>query len=142
MRDIDVSRVMTRKFASLAPSASIGKIKQILSEDPDADIVVVDEDGKHLGMVGFADIKDVAFEAGLDGLLYAGDLLHRGPVRLRAGDDVATALRLMDADGVDRLPVVAADESGRVIGVVHRDAALKAHGEALQAAWRESRGGR
>ncbi len=28
-----------------------------------------------------------------------------------------------------------------LIGVAHRDRALKAHSEALQAAWRESRGG-
>ena len=68
-------------------------------------------------------------------------MLHRGPVILRAGDALTTVLRLMDASGVDRLPVVADDEAAQVIGVAHRDKALKANSEALQAAWRESRGG-
>ena len=141
MRDIRVSQVMTRKFTSLAPTAGIGEIKRILAEDPNADIVVVDAGGKQMGMVGFADLKDAAFDADLDRLLYAGDLMHRGPVALRAGDDLATALRLMDAGGVDRLPVVTDDDATRVIGVAHRADTLKAQGEALQAAWRESQGG-
>ena len=117
MREIRVSHVMTPEFNRLAPTAGIAEIKRILSVDPDADIVVVDEDGRQLGMVGFADIKDVAFEADLDPLLYAADLLHRGPVTLRAGDALTTVLRLMDASGVDRLPVVADNEATRVIGV-------------------------
>ena len=141
MREIRVSHVMTPEFNRLAPTAGIAEIKRILSVDPGADIVVVDEDGRQLGMVGFADIKNVAFEADLDPLFYAADLLHRGPVTLRAGDALTTVLRLMDASGVDRLPVVAADEATRVIGVAHRDTALKAHSEALQAAWREIHGG-
>ena len=141
MREIRVSHVMTPEFNRLAPTAGIAEIKRILSVDPDADIVVVDEDGRQLSMMGFADIKDVAFEADLDPLFYAADLLHRGPVTLRAGDALTTVLRLMDASGVDRLPVVADDEATRVIGVAHRDTALKAHSEALQGAWREIHGG-
>ncbi len=93
MREIRVSHVMTPEFNRLVPTTGIAEIKRILSVDPDADIVVVDEDGRQLGMVGFADIKDVAFEADLDPLLYAADLLHRGPVTLRAGDALTTALK-------------------------------------------------
>ena len=52
MREVRVSHVMTPQFNRLAPTAGIGEIKQILSVDPDADIVVVDEDGRQLGMVG------------------------------------------------------------------------------------------
>ncbi|MDA0231064.1 MAG: chloride channel protein [Proteobacteria bacterium] len=141
MREVRVSNVMTREFIRLAPTAGMGDIKRILSVDSNADIVVVDEDGRQLGMVGFADIKEVAFEADLDPLLYAADLLHRGPVILRADDELTTALRLMDASGVDRLPVVTDDESAQVIGVAHRDKALRAHSDALQAAWREIHGG-
>lgn len=141
IREIRVSHVMTREFHRLAPTAGIAEIKRILTGDPDADMVVVDEDGRQLGMVGFADIKDVAFEADLDSLLYASDVLHRGSITLRADDALTTALRLMDASGVDRLPVVADDADARVIGVAYRDKALRAHSEALQAAWRETHGG-
>ena len=141
MREILVSHVMTREFICLVSTASIGEIKHILSVEPDADIVVVDEDGSQLGMVGFANIKEVAFEADLDPLLYATDLLHPGPIILRADDTLTTALRLMESNGVDRLPVVAWDESGQVIGVAHLDKALKAHSDALQAVWRATHGG-
>ena len=141
MREILVSHVMTREFICLVSTAGIGEIKHILSVEPDADIVVVDEDGLQLGMVGFANIKEVAFEADLDPLLYAADLLHSGPIILRADDRLTAALRLMESNGVDRLPVVVGDESGQVIGVAHLGKALKAHSDALQAAWRATHGG-
>jgi len=131
---------MKQKFTRLAPTAGVGEIKRILVESPNADIIVVDAEGPQMGMVGFADLKDAAFDAGLERLLYADDLLHHGPGTLRAGDDLATALRLVDTCGVDRLPVVTDDEASRVIGVVHRAETLKAQGDALQAAWRESQG--
>jgi len=141
MRDIRISQVMTQKFISLPSTASISEIKRILAEDLNADIVVENAKGQHMGMVSFTDLKDAAFDADLDRLLYVGDLLHRGPVTLRASDDLATAIRLMDAGVVDRLPVVADDDASGVIGIAHRAETLKAQGEALQAAWRETQGG-
>ncbi|MDP6474859.1 MAG: CBS domain-containing protein [Alphaproteobacteria bacterium] len=133
---------MTRDFTSLAPDAGIAEVKRILSQDHDADIVVVGADGRLLGMVGFADIKDVTFEAGLDSLLNAKDLLRPGAETLVAEDVLATAEQKMEASNSDRLAVVADDESGRVIGIAHRDRALKAHSTALQIAWRETSGDR
>jgi CIC family chloride channel protein len=142
LRETHVSDFMTRDFTSLAPDAGIAEVKRILSQDHDADIVVVGADGRLLGMVGFADIKDVTFEAGLDSLLNAKDLLRPGAETLVAEDVLATAEQKMEASNSDRLAVVADDESGRVIGIAHRDRALKAHSTALQIAWRETSGDR
>ena len=141
IRNICISQVMTRKFTCLVSTADIGEIKRILAEDLSADIVVMDAEGRQMGMVNFTDLKDAAFDANLDRLLFAGDLVQREQVTLRAGDDLATALRLMDAGVVDRLPVVSDDDAGRVIGVAHRAEILKAQGQALQTAWRESQRG-
>ena len=79
--------------------------------------------------------------ADIDQLLYASDLLNRVPVPWRAGDDLTTGLRLMDAGVVDRLPVVADDDSSRAIGIAHRAETLKVQGEALKATWRANQGG-
>jgi len=96
---------------------------------------------RQMVMVSFADLKDAAFDADLDQLLYASDLLNRVPVPLRAGDDLTTALHLMNAGVVDRMTVVADDDSSRAIGISHRAEILKAQGEALKAAWRANQGG-
>ncbi|MBT3171209.1 MAG: chloride channel protein [Rhodospirillaceae bacterium] len=142
MQDIHVSQIMTRNFTSVTPSTGIAEIKRILSEDHNADIVVVDGEKRPLGMVGFGDIKDVAFEAGLDSLLYAKDVLRRSAETLQAEDTIATVLHAMDAAATDRLPVIAEDDSGHVIGIVHRERALKSHSDAVYIAWRESSGNR
>ncbi len=142
MQDIHVSSIMSRNVTSLASSTGIAEIKRILSENHAADIVITDDDGRLLGMVGFAEIKGVAFETGLDNLLYAKDVLRPSPATLQAEDSLTTLLHLMDSGGVDRVPVVADDDSGHVIGAAHRDRALKAHSGALNIAWRESSGNR
>ena len=79
MQDIHVLQIMSRNFTSLNANAGIAEIKRILSEDHDADIVVTDDAGRLLGMVGFAEIRGVAFETGLDNLLYAKDLSRTDP---------------------------------------------------------------
>ncbi|HJN61171.1 MAG TPA: chloride channel protein [Alphaproteobacteria bacterium] len=142
LRETHVADFMTRDFISLAPDAGIAEVKRILSQDHDADIVVIDADGQLLGMIGLADIKDVAFEAGLDSLLNAKDLARPGVRTLVAEDVLATAEQKMEASNSDRLPVVADDESGRVIGIAHRDRALRAHSKELQITWRETSGDR
>ena len=151
MQDIHVLQIMSRNFTSLNANAGIAEIKRILSEDHDADIVVTDDAGRLLGMVGFAEIRGVAFETGLDNLLYAKDLSRTVPETLQAEDTLTTVLHLMDTGATDRVPVVADDdepgdesghESGHVIGIAHRDRALKAHSDALHVAWRESSGNR
>jgi len=60
MQDIHVSQIMSRNFTSLNANAGIAEIKRILSEDHDADIVVTDDAGRLLGMVGFAEIRSGA----------------------------------------------------------------------------------
>lgn len=101
MQDIHVSQIMSRNFTSLIANAGIAEIKRILSEDHDADIVVTDDAGRLLGMVGFAEIRGVAFETGLDNLLYAKDLSRTVPETLQAEDTLTTVLHLME-HGRDR----------------------------------------
>jgi CBS domain-containing protein len=55
----------------------------------------------------------------------AAELMSRPPVVAVAGTPIAAAARLMDAEGVKRLPVV--DDLGRLIGVVTRGDLLKVH---------------
>ncbi len=45
LRETHVADFMTRDFISLAPDAGIAEVKRILSQDHDADIVVIDADG-------------------------------------------------------------------------------------------------
>ncbi len=75
-------------------------------------------------------------------MLNAKDLARPGVRTLVAEDVLATAEQKMEASNSDRLPVVADDESGRVIGIAHRDRALRAHSKELQITWRETSGDR
>ena len=140
LRESRVGEVMSRRFHAIGRHTNIAAIKELLSNEPDADIVVIDEQHRLVGLVAFADIKDVAFEPGLDPLINAADVAQKSPVSLRVDDDLTTALRLMDAGDVARLPVVADDGSERPIGVVHHAAVVLAHNKALLAARREERG--
>ena len=139
--DIKVHDVMTHDIHRLPASSPIDDIKRLLASAPDTDIVVVDEAGHLVGMVGFSEIRDIAFESEHDPSLTAADVATRSPVSLLADDDIATCLRLMDANDLRRLPVVEGDGNNRVLGVVRERDAVLAYTRALITARRESEGG-
>lgn len=83
-------------------------------------VVVVDPDGKPLGIVTDRDIVVEAVAAGIDpATLTVGEVMSRDPVTIEAGAELGWALKVMRDRGVRRLPVV--DGSGRACGLVALD---------------------
>ncbi len=67
------------------------------------------------------------------------DLIRRVPVICLEHNTLRDAADLMVVEEVGRLPVVAADDSGRVVGIVTRSDLLAAHAPRLRAARHRSR---
>jgi H+/Cl- antiporter ClcA/predicted transcriptional regulator len=67
------------------------------------------------------------------------DLIHREPITVFGGESCRTAAERMAQHGVGRLPVVAADASGKVIGMVTRSDLLKARARSVEEEMRRER---
>jgi H+/Cl- antiporter ClcA len=96
---------------------------------------VVDPDGRVLGVITRANLLEDWISAALSGApgkdesaagpIIAFDLIHRDPITVYPWESCRTAAERMAQEGVGRLPVVAADDPGRLIGIVTRSDLLK-----------------
>lgn len=85
---------------------------------------VVDASGKLAGIITSEDVDALKAEPGLELVVNAADVM-RPPVAVRAQDDLHTALEVMLANGISRIPVV--DDEGRILGFVDEAAIAKAY---------------
>ena len=88
---------------------------------------VVDDSQKLVGMVTTDEIAALQNAPELELLVNASDLM-RGPIAVRAHDDLRTVFELMRAEGLLEIPVV--DEAGTVLGIVGEREVAQAYLEA------------
>jgi CIC family chloride channel protein len=137
-----VRDIMTDDFQIVPQETGIHDIRALLQTMPHGDILVADAEGCLVGTVGFADIKDVAFDLGLDALINARDVARPHPVTLAADDNLEHALALMEANAEDHLPVIDETLGGKVVGMVDHKRVLRAYNRALLQAHAEEHGER
>ncbi|BAU81785.1 hypothetical protein SLA_0831 [Streptomyces laurentii] len=107
---------MTPTSVSVRPDTSLKEVARLLDEFDITAVCVVDEASHPLGVVSERDL--VRRQADGGGGSTAGELMTSPAVVARPEWSVVRAVRVMDRQGVKRLPVV--DEEGVVLGVLSR----------------------
>ena len=137
-----VDNVMTKAVVSVAHTATYRSLVDLLVGHRFSAVPVVDEFRHVSGVVSETDLlRKVEYAGAEEPRLFDGrrrrgerakalagtaaELMSRPPVVALTGTPIAAAARLMDAEGVKRLPVV--DDLGRLIGIVTRGDLLKVH---------------
>lgn len=137
-----VDDVMTRDVLSVDRAASYRKVVDLLVENRLSAVPVVDASRRVTGVVSEVDLlRKIEFAGDEQPRLFEGrrrrgerhkalartvaDLMSAPPVVALAGTSIAAAARLMDREGVKRLPVV--DDQDRLVGIVSRGDLLKTH---------------
>lgn len=122
LADLKVQEVMTAEPVSVPNDMLLGDFVNLLEQTPGLVYPVYDCDsGDYLGMV-FADrIRPYLFDPRMHTMLIVEQLMADDIPAVQAGDDLAGALELMDAHGLQHLPVVAGH---RCIGVLSKEKLL------------------
>lgn len=81
---------------------------------------MVDEEGALTGIISHLDYRDVAFDENLDNLVIVKDLASPNVVTVSVEDTLYTALRKIAARDFSILPVVAAEDPRKLVGVLSR----------------------
>jgi CBS domain-containing protein len=141
MKRHTVADVMTRRVATVTEETGYKQIVEALTTNAVSAVPVVDADHRVVGVVSEADLLHKVDTASLDPhswLLerkrvriarekanadFARDLMTVPPITIAEDDPVAIAARVMDTEGVKRLPVV--DSQGRLVGIVSRSDLLR-----------------
>jgi len=131
LRQRRVGEVMTADFEIIHEDATFDEMRTLMMESSHGAFFVVDSDDAYTGTINFADLKAVAREPELAGVVNAKDACHKSPAILSSGQTLEDALAILDNTREEHLPVVRSALTGRVIGVLHHKNALIAHNRAL-----------
>jgi CBS domain-containing protein len=141
MKRHTVADVMTRRVATVTEETGYKQIVETLTTNAVSAVPVVDADHRVVGVVSEADLLHKVDTAGFEPhgwplerkrvrvarekayADFARDLMTVPPITIAEDDSVAVAARIMDAEGVKRLPVV--DSEGHLVGIVSRSDLLR-----------------
>jgi len=142
MRNWRVDDVMTTAVVTVTGTAPYRDVVDLLVRHRFSAVPVVDDFQRVTGVVSEADLlRKIEYAGAEEPRLFDGrrrrgerikakartaaDLMSSPAVTAPAGTSIAAAARLMDGEGVKRLPVV--DDLGRLVGIVSRGDLLKVH---------------
>ena len=126
---VQVGEIMTTEPDTVPASMLLGELTEAFARTGHHGFPVLDGDQ----LVGVVTLSDLSRASG-DGLgreLTAADVCTREPLTVTPGDPVFRALRRMAMLDVGRLPVVAADDRSRLVGLVRRADVVEAYRRAL-----------
>jgi CIC family chloride channel protein len=124
---VRVGDVITPSSPWVAPETSLGEVQGMLQRHRVHGLPVVDR-GRLVGLIAESDITRAG---GPSDQVSAGEAMTPNPVTATRDTPVSEALERMGALGVGRLPVVAADDPGRLVGMFRREDAVLAYHRAL-----------
>jgi CBS-domain-containing membrane protein len=142
MKTWTVNDVMTTAVVTVSPGDPYRSVVDLLVSNRFSAVPVVDEFQRVTGVVSEADLlRKIEYAGAEEPRLFegrrrrgerikasartVGDLMSTPPVTVLTSTSLPAAARLMDDEGVKRLPVT--DDLGRLVGIVSRGDLLKVH---------------
>ena len=126
-----VRDVMTTPVDVIPEAMSWREIRRLMDHSTAFDFPVVDEQGRLTGTLSLQDLSAYSFEPEAQDTVVAKDLASAPSATLRPSDTLQAALEAIDAADRDQLPVVADDDSRRIVGMLHRRDLLSAYERAV-----------
>ena len=121
LRSHTVGEVMSQQFETIRASATLLDVFRTFERSRESYFIVVDRNERMKGVISFQDIRNLLSEHTLDYLVIAQDLVTPDTQVLHESDNLEEAYGLFGQRDVMLIPVVDANDTGRVIGVVRRD---------------------
>src|SRR3989338_383572 len=114
-----IGKMCTKPVVTVSAKVSVHEVARLMRKKNVGALVVVDSSTPH-GILTDRDIAMGVVAQGRDPMTTTvGEVMRRDPTVIREDKGVFDAVRLFDAKGVRRLPVVS--KSGKLIGIVAMD---------------------
>lgn len=130
---LPVGESVNRRPTVVPAGATLHQIRAIAQSSGQTDFPVVDDQGRLLGMLSQAGVREAAGASVPATIVLAADLVDPQCDRATTEDSLLTALRRLGARDVNTLPVVAPDAPDLLVGIVTRQDLLTAYEAGLTA---------
>ena len=127
LRELRVGDAMLPPTDAIPETTTFDRVVRRLLESDDHDFPVVDGQGRLVGVLSLADVREFLREQHLDQLLLAGDCARAAEV-LHPADTLLHAMELLEGGDTYEVPVV---NDGRLVGRLTRAQMLRTYRRAL-----------
>ena len=124
---VQVDDVMSPVDDVATPDMTLAELQETLDRSHHHGLPVV-ADGRLSGIVSFTDLEDAV---GPRDVMRVADIMTATPITVTPNLPVSAALARMASLGLGRLPVVADDDPGHLLGMFRRESVVKAYHHAL-----------
>jgi len=120
LESVRVEECYDREPVTVRPGTPFAKLLERLRESGQLDFPVVSDDELLVGVLSYQEIARALAERELAEVLVAADLMREDAESVTPGDTLLTAMQRMSARDLDFIPVVAGQDSDRLLGLLRR----------------------
>ncbi len=131
LEGISVADVPLEQRATVFQGMRLGEIVQLLATSRQNYFPVVDKAGRFVGIFSSDDVRSHLFNDAAWQLANARDVMTTRVVSITPDDDLNTALKRFTELNLDEFPVVAADNSAELLGMLRRRDVIACYNEKL-----------
>jgi len=122
MRAVPVSRIPWKAIPKISEHARLEELKAVYVKSGKGCVQVVDDDDLMVGIITFADLQEWLLDSALDQVVVASEIANKKVLTISENDSLLNAITLLDRVEFEQMPVVAADNPRKVLGVLSRNA--------------------
>ncbi|MDQ6956807.1 MAG: chloride channel protein [Mariprofundaceae bacterium] len=122
MRSVPVSRIPWKAVPKISEHARLAELKAVYVKSGKGCVQVVDDDDLMVGIITFADLQEWLLDSTLDQVVVASEIANRKVLTISENDNLLNAVTLLDRVEFEQMPVVAADNPRKVLGILSRNA--------------------
>jgi CIC family chloride channel protein len=131
LKSMHVKEIMSHRVETIPEGWGLEKMADKIFKSKFNSFPVLDADNKLAGILSFNDYSEALFDDDLKHLVVAKDLATPRVVTVSADDTLYTALAKISRKDFATLPVVSADDSGQLVGIVSRRDIIGAYDKAV-----------
>jgi CIC family chloride channel protein len=127
MRAVPIKKIPWRSIPTVSEHARLEELKRVYITSGKGCVQVTDDDGLMVGLVTFEDLKEWLLDPTLDHAVVASEVANRNVQTISEKGSLLDAIQVMDREEFEQMPVVAADEPRRVLGILSRNAVFSTY---------------
>ena len=133
MKSIKVGEVMVKTPETIPEWMTLRQFSEFISNTRHTNFPLINAEGELSGIISVQDFLGVVFEKDLLDLIVVKELATNDVTTVSAGENLDEAMRKIGYRNIEQLPVVAQNNSRKLIGLISRRDMVSAYNRALMA---------
>jgi len=127
LRSIKVDKIPRKPIPSIPESTLLRDLKKVYVESGQGCVQITDEDGLMVGIVTFSDLQKWLLDSSLDDVVVASEVANRKVLSVSESSSLLDAIHVLDRETFEQMPVMARDNSRKMLGVLSRNAVFSTY---------------